>query len=150
MKKADMTSDDLRPEYHREDFGPMMRGKYAARLREASNIVVLDPEIAEVFPNAKLSMTLCAACWNLPKRARFSPRSQPPPPLRPCSHRGSPSPRPPTASPSYWRRWSRWAKRARRSRGGSWGSGGLFLQQNLRRRESGAARAVLSRNGLLN
>jgi hypothetical protein len=48
-----MTSDELRSVYHREDFGPMVRGKYAARLKEASNIIVLDPEIAEAFPNAE-------------------------------------------------------------------------------------------------
>lgn len=53
MKRADTASDELRSEYHREDFGPMVRGKYAARLKESSNIVVLDPEIAEAFPNAK-------------------------------------------------------------------------------------------------
>jgi hypothetical protein len=48
-----MTSDELRSEYHREDFGPMERGKYATELKESSNIIVLDPEIAEAFPNAK-------------------------------------------------------------------------------------------------
>ena len=48
-----MVSDDLRPEYRREDFGPMVRGKYAARLKESSNIVVLDPEIAAAFPNTQ-------------------------------------------------------------------------------------------------
>lgn len=48
-----MVNDDLCPKYRREDFGPMVRGKYAARLKEFSNIVVLDPEIAEAFPNAK-------------------------------------------------------------------------------------------------
>jgi hypothetical protein len=53
MKKVDMVNDDLRPEYRREDFGAMVRGKYAARLQESSNIVVLDPEIAEAFPNTK-------------------------------------------------------------------------------------------------
>ena len=53
MKKADTAPDELRSEYRREDFGPMVRGKYAARLRESSNIVVLDPEIAEAFPNTK-------------------------------------------------------------------------------------------------
>jgi hypothetical protein len=53
MKKAEMVNDDLRPEYRREDFGPMVRGKYAARLKESSNIVVLEPEIAEAFPNAQ-------------------------------------------------------------------------------------------------
>jgi len=46
-------SDELRSEYRREDFGPMARGKYAARLREASNIIVLDPEIAEAFLNTQ-------------------------------------------------------------------------------------------------
>ena len=53
MKKVDTGSDELRPEYRREDFGPMVRGKYAARMRESSNIVVLDPDIAEAFPNAQ-------------------------------------------------------------------------------------------------
>ncbi len=53
MKKVDVVSDELRPEYRREDFGPMVRGKYAARVRESSNIVVLDPDIAEAFPNAQ-------------------------------------------------------------------------------------------------
>jgi len=53
MNKADMVNDDLRPEYRREDFGAMVRGKYAERLKESSNIVVLDPEIAEAFPNTK-------------------------------------------------------------------------------------------------
>jgi len=53
MKKVDRVNDDLRAEYRREDFGPMVRGKYAARLKEASNIVVLDPEIAEAFPNTQ-------------------------------------------------------------------------------------------------
>ena len=48
-----MVNEDLRPEYRREDFGVMARGKYAARLSESSNIVVLDPEIAEAFPNTK-------------------------------------------------------------------------------------------------
>jgi hypothetical protein len=28
-----------------------VRGKYASRLRKSSNIVVLRPEVAEVFPN---------------------------------------------------------------------------------------------------
>ena len=52
MNKADDT-DELRPEYKREDFGPMVRGKYAARMKESSNIVVLDPDVAEAFPNAQ-------------------------------------------------------------------------------------------------
>ncbi len=53
MKKADISSDELRPDYTREDFGAMTRGKYVARIRESSNIVVLDPDVAEAFPNAE-------------------------------------------------------------------------------------------------
>ncbi|MCB9141736.1 MAG: hypothetical protein H6646_05595 [Anaerolineales bacterium] len=47
-----MESDELRPEYRREDFGAMTRGKYAAQMKESSNIVVLDPDVVEAFPNA--------------------------------------------------------------------------------------------------
>lgn len=54
MKKAEQETDDLRPEYTREDFGTMVRGKYAARMRESSNIVVLDADVAEAFPNAEV------------------------------------------------------------------------------------------------
>lgn len=44
--------DELRAEYHRSDLPEgFVRGKYAKRLREASNVVVLDPEVAEAFPN---------------------------------------------------------------------------------------------------
>jgi len=52
-KRADTDLDELRPEYRREDFGTMVRGKYAARMRESSNIIVLDPDVAEAFPNAQ-------------------------------------------------------------------------------------------------
>ncbi len=53
MRKGDSERDELRPEYRREDFGPMVRGKCAARVREASNVVVLDPDVAAAFPNAR-------------------------------------------------------------------------------------------------
>jgi hypothetical protein len=51
MKKAnDAVTDDVRPEY---DFASMkggVRGKYAKRFREGTNIVLIDPEMAEAFP----------------------------------------------------------------------------------------------------
>ncbi len=47
MKKANRKStDELRPEYKRSDFGVLVRGKYAARVSESSNIVVLEPQVA--------------------------------------------------------------------------------------------------------
>ena len=51
MKKTNPVpaDDDMRPEY---DFASMkggVRGKYVRLLREGTNIVVLEPEVAEAF-----------------------------------------------------------------------------------------------------
>lgn len=43
--------DELRPEYKRSDFGEIVRGKYANRIKAETNVVLLDPDIAEAFPN---------------------------------------------------------------------------------------------------
>lgn len=53
MKKdKELDQDLLRGEYKRSDFpAGLVRGKYVERLRESSNIVVLRPEVAKVFPN---------------------------------------------------------------------------------------------------
>jgi len=53
MKKVKATQDELRPEYKRSDLGKIERGKYAARLEAETNIVLLEPEIAQAFPNDK-------------------------------------------------------------------------------------------------
>jgi hypothetical protein len=34
------------------DFGNAVRGKYLERYRQGTNVVLLDPDVAEVFPNA--------------------------------------------------------------------------------------------------
>jgi hypothetical protein len=53
MKKVRKASpDELRAEYKRSDFGALVRGKYAKRLQESSNVVVVDPGVADLFPNA--------------------------------------------------------------------------------------------------
>ena len=52
MKKSKSELRDwLRPEYKRSDFGEFVRGKYADRVRTSTNVVVLDPQVARVFPN---------------------------------------------------------------------------------------------------
>ncbi len=52
MKKTKADAPDyLRPEYKRSDFGVMVRGKYASRLKEESNVVLLEPDVAKAFPN---------------------------------------------------------------------------------------------------
>jgi hypothetical protein len=48
IKKAE--SDDLRPEYRREDLGPGGRGKYLEASRGAANLVLLSPDAAQAFP----------------------------------------------------------------------------------------------------
>ena len=48
MKKDE--NDDLRPEYHREDLGTGVRGKYFQAYREGTNLVLLSPDVAKVFP----------------------------------------------------------------------------------------------------
>jgi hypothetical protein len=53
MKKAKSSQDTLRNSYQRSDFpGGFTRGKYAAKATASSNIVVLDPELTEAFPNS--------------------------------------------------------------------------------------------------
>jgi hypothetical protein len=48
--KAPDSHDDIRPEY---DFSKGVRGKYAARFREGTNIVVLDPDVAAEFKDSQ-------------------------------------------------------------------------------------------------
>lgn len=51
MKKVEH-KDELRAEYKRSDFPKgLVRGKYAERFREPSNVVVLEPEVTRAFPN---------------------------------------------------------------------------------------------------
>lgn len=52
-KKAGKSpEDELRPEYDLAKLGPGVRGKYLKRALAASNIVVLEPDVARLFPNA--------------------------------------------------------------------------------------------------
>ena len=46
-------SDELRPEYRRDDLGPGVRGKYADEYHSGTNLVLLSPDVAKVFPTEK-------------------------------------------------------------------------------------------------
>ena len=48
MKKATRRDDEMRDHY---DFTGGVRGKYARRYAEGTNVVVLDPDVARLFPN---------------------------------------------------------------------------------------------------
>jgi hypothetical protein len=45
--------DDLRPEYDFSQIKGGVRGKYVERYREGTNLVLLDPDVAAAFPDAK-------------------------------------------------------------------------------------------------
>jgi hypothetical protein len=53
MKRAKSRPDELRAEYKRSDFKKLERGRYYARVKASSNVVVLDPDVASVFPNSE-------------------------------------------------------------------------------------------------
>jgi hypothetical protein len=75
MKKAKSELNDWsRPEYKRSDFGKLVRGKYASRIQVSSNVIVLDPQVAKVFPNDK---AVNDALRGLIKLARSSAQSTP-------------------------------------------------------------------------
>jgi hypothetical protein len=52
MKKVSSVSDNLRTEYRRSNFDKLERGKYYKRVLANSNVVVIDPDVAAVFPNS--------------------------------------------------------------------------------------------------
>ncbi len=52
-KRAGRTIDDLRPEYDLASLTGRVQGKYYERARAGSNLVLLEPEIAEAFPDSK-------------------------------------------------------------------------------------------------
>ena len=48
--KKKTADGDMLPEY---DFSGAIRGKYYERYKASSNVVVLDPDVSEAFPNAE-------------------------------------------------------------------------------------------------
>ena len=70
-------SDELRAEHKRSDLGRLARGKYAQRVTESTNVVVLDPELAKAFPNDR---AVNKALHGLLRKRKSSPRSTKRPP----------------------------------------------------------------------
>jgi hypothetical protein len=76
MKKGKSSgTDELRPEYKRSDFPKgFVRGKYAARVAARTNVVRLDPEIADAFPNSKAVNEALGTVLRAAKNARQAKR----------------------------------------------------------------------------
>jgi hypothetical protein len=75
MKKAPSRVrevDTMRAEY---DFSGGVRGKYAKRYAQGSNVVVLEPDVAEAFPTARaVNAALRKVLRSKPARPRQATR----------------------------------------------------------------------------
>jgi hypothetical protein len=85
MKKDKQTDkEELRPAYKRSDFPDgFVRGKYAKQMKEASNVIVLRPEVAEAFPNEEAVNSALLSLIDIaqktvrpPKRSAGSPKKR--------------------------------------------------------------------------
>jgi hypothetical protein len=78
MKKAkDIDKDGLRDEYQKSDFPRgLIRGKYSKRMHESSNIVVIKPEVAKVFPNEESVNNALLALIEVAQKAAHSKINQ--------------------------------------------------------------------------
>lgn len=63
----EVDGDDLLPEY---DFSKARRNPYAARYREGTNVVLLDPDVAKVFPDSQSVNEALRALSSIIKRRR--------------------------------------------------------------------------------
>lgn len=76
MKKAAKQRDDLRPEYDLSQLQGGVRGKYYRRAAALSNLVLIDPDLAERFPDSEAVnralrlLTEAAQAATTPKRRR--------------------------------------------------------------------------------
>jgi len=50
---SEPNDDEMRPEYDFSELEGAVRGKYFKRFQEGSNVVLLEPGVAEAFPDAR-------------------------------------------------------------------------------------------------
>ena len=77
-RKTSRLTDDLRREY-RLDYTKAVRGKYYRRiLKEGTNLVVLEPDVAKAFPNSAAVNDALRVVLKAGQAARrATPRSRP-------------------------------------------------------------------------
>jgi hypothetical protein len=63
-------ADTMRPEY---DFSNAVRGVTAARYAQGTNVVLLEPDVAQLFPDSR---AVNEALRTLARLARVTPRSK--------------------------------------------------------------------------
>ena len=67
-RKSAADADTMRPEY---DFSNAVRGVTAARYAQGTNVVFLEPDVAQLFPDSR---AVNEALRTLARRARATPR----------------------------------------------------------------------------
>ena len=65
-------ADEMRSEY---DFTGGVRGKYAAQFRAGTNLVLLEPDVADAFPDAESVNAALRGLIEIAKRARKPKRA---------------------------------------------------------------------------
>ena len=69
-KKSAADADTMRPEY---DFSNAVRGVTAARYAQGTNVVLLDPDVAQLFPDSR---AVNEALRTLTRLGRVTPRAK--------------------------------------------------------------------------
>ncbi len=69
MKKVNNreTEDDLRPEYDFSKLNGGVRGKYAKRIQQGTNLVLLSPDVARYFPDEQSVNTVLRSLVGIAK-----------------------------------------------------------------------------------
>lgn len=70
-------TEEMRAEYRREDLGKGVRGKHHAAFKKGSNLVLITPELAKIFPtneavNSALESLVDVARSAVPKKRHTS------------------------------------------------------------------------------
>jgi hypothetical protein len=74
MKKINM-DNGMRREYDFAEMKGGVRGKYAKRYREGTNIVLLEPDVAEAFPNDEAVNQALRGVLNTAREVRGADKS---------------------------------------------------------------------------
>lgn len=73
MKGTARKTDEMRPEYDLTQLKGRVRGKYAERAQQGSNIILLDKDVADVFKDDKAVNEALRTLIRLnPKRERLA------------------------------------------------------------------------------
>ena len=82
-------SQEMLPEYRREDLGKGVRGKYYKRYMKGTNVVVLEKEVARAFPDSKSVNDALKSLMRSSGKAAHPVRSSPAPKKAPVRKKAS-------------------------------------------------------------